>query len=104
MTAGTNGPFANSTSGTSILDFGDTPDDFTSVEVTGQQGILSTSHVRAWFQSETMSDNSPEDHILAGMFTKLVPSDPVPGAGFTINCLALEGLFTKRFRVDWIWS
>lgn len=90
--------------GTAILDFGDTPDDFASVDVTDQDGIRATSHVRVWFQAETMANNSSDDHILAGLFTKLVVSDPVPNEGFAINCIAIEGLFTKRFRVDWVWS
>lgn len=90
--------------GTAVLDFGDTPDDFASVDVTGQTSILATSHVRCWLQGETMANNAPEDHILLGAFAKLIPSDPTPGVGFTINCIVLEGLFTKKFRLKWLWS
>ena len=90
--------------GTSVLDFGDTPTDYASVDVTEQAGIASTSHVRVWFQGETMANNTPEDHILAGIFTRLVSTDPTPGVGFTIHCVSIIGRFTKRFRVAWLWS
>lgn len=90
--------------GTAVLDFGLTPNDYATVDVTGQTGILATSHVRVWFQAETMGDNSSDNHLLAAFFTRLATSDPVADTGFTVHCISKIGYFTKRFRVDWLWS
>ena len=90
--------------GTAILDFGDTPNDYATVAVTDQTGISDTSHVRVWFQGETMANNTADDHLLAALFTRLTTTDPVLNTGFTIHCVSIVGRFTKRFRVAWLWS
>lgn len=90
--------------GTAVIDFGDIPTDYAMVDVVGQTGITPASHVRIWFQAETMANNTPENHIQAAFFTRLATSDPIADIGFTIYCLSKIGFFTKKFRIDWLWS
>jgi hypothetical protein len=91
--------------GTSILDFGPSPNDYATVDVSGQTDIAESSHVRVWFQAETtMPDNTRDDHILAALFTRLTTSNPTPGVGFTVYCVSIIGRFSHALRVNWVWS
>lgn len=90
-------------SGSSVIDFGDTPAPEATVAVTGLTDIAVTSHVRAWFQADTMLSNDANDHILAAESLSLATSIPVAGSGFTIYVNSRFALWTKRFRVRWTW-
>lgn len=90
--------------GTAVLDYGTTPAYEAQVDIAGQTGILPTSHVRVWFQGETMGSNSAQEHLMAGALVRLTPSDPIADVGFTIYADNVGGLATNKFRIDWLWS
>lgn len=89
------------TSGSATLDFGTGVGIFdTSVVVTGQAGILSTSNVQVWVQGDTTATHSADEHLLANITA--VAQSIVPGVGFTIRAVAgikVNGQFTVR----WVW-
>jgi len=68
------------------LDFGAFPGKtYATVDVTGQTGILSTSHVEAWLAPEATADHSADEHIIAAVGLRvLVKEVPSNGVGFTI--------------------
>lgn len=99
-----NSPGTVTRSGTAVLDFGLTPSPEASVSVTGQTGITTASRVRVWFGGNTMSDNDATEHLMAGVLTKLTPSQPVADDGFTIYADNIGGLATGKFRLQWLWS
>ena len=89
------------TPGTATLDFGSGAGILdTSVVVTGQTGILSTSNVQAWIQGDTTSTHSADEHLMANITA--VAQSIVPGVGFTLRATAgikVNGQFTVR----WLW-
>jgi hypothetical protein len=90
--------------GTATLDFGDTPADEASVDVTGQTGILSTSDAEAYFMVDSTADNGTDEHQEGAALCKLVCGNIVAGTGFTIyaHCLAMLGV--GQFKVRWVWN
>jgi hypothetical protein len=90
--------------GTATLDFGSTPADEASVAVTGQAGILTTSHVEAFFMQETTSDHGVDEHAEAAALCPLICSDLIAGTGFTIRAHPLAMLGTGTFKVRWVWA
>lgn len=68
------------------LDFGAHPgNSYATVNVTGQTGILSTSHVEAWLAPEATADHSADEHLLAAIGLRVIVKDvPTGGTGFII--------------------
>lgn len=99
-TNGTNGTNAGNT-GNAIVNFGSFPgSNTTSVVVTGQSTILSTSAVQAFLMTDATSDHTASDHQYAASLISLSCGTIVPGVGFTINatCLdTMQGTFECRF-------
>lgn len=89
--------------GTAILDFGMVPSPEASIAVTGQDGILPTSHVHVAFQGDTDINNDENEHILAGQTLALSTGAPVAGQGFTIYAESSFALWTSQFTVRWSW-
>lgn len=90
------------TAGTSTLNFGYTQngDYQTSVVVTGQSGILSTSNICIYLMGDTTVDHSPDEHLLAGL--TFISETVVPGVGFTIQAFSSVGVM-GLFTVRWFW-
>lgn len=95
-------PLANN-SGSAIIDFGSTPESTAQVDVTGQVGIQSNSRIKVWFAERSMSDNDQTEHLMAGVFSRLVSGQIIPDIGFTIFAANLAGLATGQFRVEYRW-
>jgi len=90
--------------GTAVLDFGATPADEASVTVTGQTGIVSGSHVEAFFMRESTADNDVDEHVEAAALCPLVCGSIVAGTGFTIYASTLAMLGIGTFNVRWVWT
>lgn len=90
--------------GTAVLDFGASPAEEASVVVTGQAGIVSGSHVEAFFMRESTSDNSNEEHEEAAALCPLVCGDIVAGTGFTIYAHPIAALGLGTYNVRWVWN
>lgn len=90
--------------GTATLDFTSTPSEDTTVAVTGQVDILSTSFVEAWFMKESTADNSVEEHEEAAALCPLVCESVVAGTGFTIRAMPIAALGMGTFKVRWVWN
>lgn len=91
--------------GTAVINFGAFPgSNETSVSVTGQTAISSTSNAEAYMMGDdTTSDHTSSDHRYANSFISLTCSTPTAGTGFTIygTCLdTMEG----TFQVRWVWA
>lgn len=90
--------------GTAVIDFGNTPIDEASVDVIDQDFILATSQVRVSMQTDTMLNNTADDHLMAANSLSFTTGIPIAGVGFTIFAVSNFALWTKRFRVHWRWS
>lgn len=88
---------------TALLDFGTIPTDFAFTVVTGQSGILPTSHVRVSMQGDVLTYNDENTHLLAAESIKLTAGIPVLNSGFTIYAQSLFGYWTMPLRVRWSW-
>lgn len=88
-------------SGTTTLDFGSTPNQLSSVAVTGQTGILVGSLVEAWLLPIATANKTVEDQIAEPL--RLVAGNIVPGVGFTIYGVLDQGVTTGQFNVAWVW-
>ena len=89
--------------GTATLDFGVTPAEEASVAVTGQAGIVSGSHVEAFFMKETTGDNGVDEHEEAAALCPLVCGSIVAGTGFTIKGMPIAMFGLGTFAVRWAW-
>ena len=71
------------------IDFGAFPGkSYATVDVTGQTGILTTSHVEAWLAPDATADHSADEHVIAAVGLRvLVTALPIAGTGFTIGGL-----------------
>lgn len=73
--------------GTATVNFGGFPGSSdTSVQITGQGGIVSGSLVEAWLVPIATSDHSADEHIADG--PRILAGNIVPGTGFTIYGVA----------------
>lgn len=88
--------------GTATLDFGSVPGgNRTSVVITGQTGILTTSTVSVFMMSDTTTDHNTAEHHLAPI--KLTSSIPINNTGFTIIATS-EWRLSGTFLVRWAWN
>lgn len=74
----------------------------TSVTVTGQAGITTTSHVEAWIQgNDSTADHNAYEHSMVPITVR--PENIVNGTGFDI--VATSDLrLTGQFKVHWVWN
>lgn len=73
--------------GTATLNFGAFPGKTdTSVAVTGQTGILTSSLVEAWIRPADTAEHTADEHMLEAI--KVSARDIVAGTGFTIYGIA----------------
>jgi hypothetical protein len=91
------------TSGTTIIDFGPSGTNETSVAVTGQTSIQTSSIASAWIAAEATVDRTVNDHSYAALFIALTCDTPVAGVGFTILGRSTEQM-TGSYTVRWSWS
>lgn len=90
-----------SAKGTAIIDFGTAPGAFNcTVAVTGQTEILADASCEAWVSTETTTDHSTDEHVIAPI--RLLVSDIAPGVGFTIRAIS-DWQLTGQFSVRWVW-
>lgn len=89
--------------GTATIDFGATPSSEASVDVIGQAEITATSRAEAFVMARGTGD-AATDQKFAAIAMRLVCSEPVAGAGFTITAYCLIGFATGTFEIEWIWS
>lgn len=89
--------------GTVLLDFGMIPSPEAFAAVTGQDGILPTSHVHIAFQGDSNVNNDENEHIMAGQTILLTVGTPVVDQGFTIYAESSFALWTSRFTIRWSW-
>jgi len=82
---------------------GETPSTESSINITGQTGILSTSKCTAWVQGATHADNDETSHLLAGISFRCVCGLPTAGVGFTIYVTSTMGLVDGNFKIKWQW-
>lgn len=87
-----------------MLNFGSVPAYEASIAVTGQVGILPTSHVRISLQGDTSGLNSDADYLLAAECLSFVSDKPLADVGFTISGLSNFALWTGPFRLRWRWT
>lgn len=108
-------------SGVADLDFGAAPgSNQTSLAITGQAGISTSSRVEAWIEPADSTDHTSDEHIImdnSGL--KAVAADRVNGVGFTIyltfsptwqdpllNTVASPGSGRTAWgvwKVGWVW-
>ena len=92
-------------SGTATIDFGNYPgSNETTVSVTGQGSILSTSGIRLFISANATSvDHTSNDHTWIMNFLNITVGDVVPSTGFTIYANSIHKLQGK-YTINWTWS
>lgn len=83
--------------------FSEGPEMESSIAITGQTGILSTSKCMAWVQGATHADNDETSHLFAGISFRCVCGLPTAGVGFTIYVTSTIGLCNGTFKIKWQW-
>lgn len=92
--------------GTGTIDFGTTPADEASVTISGQTGLIATSHIEAWFHfgnNDTTVDNGIEEHEEAAAMCPLVCQWTVDGS-FLVTAQPLSVGGTGLFKFHYAWS
>lgn len=90
--------------GTTTIDFGSTPAESASVNITGQTSIIAGSHAEAFWMADSTAGNTATDHEEASAFCRLVCTDVVAGTGFTIKAFNTYALATGTFTIRWVWN
>ena len=93
------------TAGTATIDFGASPGlNETSIAVTGQTNIATTSLPRAYFSADaTSSGHTANDHKYIGEFVSLSCGTPTAATGFTIYARSAQRI-EGNFTVNWAWQ
>ena len=91
------------TLGTTTIDFGAAPGtNVTTVNVTGQSGILSTSMVTLQIMgNDSTADHNAYEHGIVPLVLR--PTAVTAGVGFTIEASS-EWRLTGTFKVRWAWQ
>jgi hypothetical protein len=91
--------------GTGTLDFGADPGtDEAAVTITGQTGLISTSHINAWFEhGDSTADNTALAHEEAQEICPLACKWTVDGS-FEVRTTPLSALGTGTFLFHYAWS
>jgi hypothetical protein len=91
--------------GSATLDFGSgDPQTEDTVAVTGQAGIVSGSHVEAFWMRDSTADSTADEHEGMAAYCRLVVGDIVAGTGFTIYANMIAGEALGQFTVRWVWN
>jgi hypothetical protein len=89
--------------GTATIDFGASPGtQRTTVTITGQSAIGSSSHVEAFFMSDTTTDHSDYEHQMAAMVCQLPCGNIVVGTGFDVVAVS-QVQMRGQFTIHWVW-
>jgi hypothetical protein len=86
--------------GTATVNFGTGKND-TTVVVTGQTGILTTSMLDAWVMAAATSDNRVDEHWVEDL--EIVAGNISAGVGFTIYAVCRTGKAFGNYNVQWAW-
>jgi len=86
--------------GSAVLDFGASSKNDTSVDVTGQAGILATSKVEAFIRLEATSNHSIDEHRVEPI--KITAGNIAAGVGFTIYAESNLQVY-GQWNVSWVW-
>lgn len=90
--------------GTATLDFGATPAEEATLTVSGQAGLVATSHIEAWFQhGDSTADNSVDEHEEAAAVCPLACKWTVDGS-FEIKAMPISALAIGTFKLHYAWS
>jgi predicted glycoside hydrolase/deacetylase ChbG (UPF0249 family) len=91
--------------GTATIDFGSDPgSNESSVDVTGEASISSTSKAEAYIMADdTTADKTASDHRYVGLWLTLTCGTPVAATGFTIYGRSTERL-QGTFKLRWVWA
>jgi hypothetical protein len=90
--------------GTGIIDFGSTPSEEATLTITGQAGLVSTTHIEAWFQhGDSTADNGVTEHEEAAAICPLACKWTVDGS-FQVIAMPIAGLGIGTFKFHWAWS
>lgn len=90
--------------GNATLDFGAFPGSSdTSVAVTGQTGITTSSFVEAWLVPAATADHSADEHVVETI--KVIAGNIVNGTGFTIYGVNTgnNSMVYGAWSVSWVW-
>ncbi len=90
--------------GNATLDFGAFPGSSdTSVAVTGQTGITTSSFVEAWLVPTATADHSADEHVVETI--KVIAGNIVNGTGFTIYGVNTgnNSRIYGTWSVSWVW-
>ena len=90
--------------GNATLDFGAFPGSSdTSVVVTGQTGITTSSFVEAWLVPTATADHSADEHVVETI--KVIAGNIVNGTGFTIYGVNTgnNSRIYGTWSVSWVW-
>lgn len=91
--------------GHTTVDFGAAPGTGgtgTTVTITGQAGILTSSDVEAWVRCESSADHSADEHFVENI--RVRAGNIVAGTGFDIVPECLLGTTFGVFNVSWVWA
>jgi len=90
------------TTGVATLDFGAAPGtNFVQTVITGQAGILTTSHVDAYLMAASTASHNAYEHAVVPV--RVTAGDIVAGTGFTINAVT-DWRLSGTFNVYWVWA
>lgn len=90
--------------GTGVIDFTATPSDEATVTVTGQAGLVSTTHIEAWFQhGDSTADNGVDEHAEAAQHMSLACKWTVDGS-FQVIAQPMLALAIGTFKFHFAWS
>lgn len=90
--------------GNATLDFGAFPGSSdTSIAVTGQTGITTSSFVEAWLVPAATADHSADEHVVETI--KVIAGNIVNGTGFTIYGVNTgnNSRIYGSWSVSWVW-
>jgi hypothetical protein len=90
--------------GTGTIDFGATPSEEATVTITGQTGLISTTHIEAFFQhGDSTADNGVDEHEEAAAVCPLACKWTVDGS-FEVKAIPISGLGIGTFKFHYAWS
>jgi hypothetical protein len=90
--------------GTATINFTSTPSEEATVIVSGQAGLISTTHIEAWIQDgDSTADNGTDEHAEFSAMCPLACKWTVDGS-FEIKAMPIGATGIGTFTVHWAWS
>lgn len=90
--------------GTGIIDFGASPAEEATVTVSGQAGLVSTTHIEAWFQhGDSTADNGIDEHEEAAAVCPIACKWTVDGS-FEAKAMPISAVGIGTFKFHFAWS